>query len=636
LTETTASPVAGSVGGTGTTTTDLDGDVTGYTDVWGTATTNTYNVLGQLTETVTTPPGGSGRSEYFTYDVDGNLVKVTKSGTTATIAQSTYTNGQLTQVAYPLVSGGGNGATGTLTYGPTGAQSGLAWGFTGSQNGITDNVVRSQTGRILTDTITDGTTAYNSSYTYDTAGRLVQATIPYNQLAYGFGTTTGTCGTGTDTNAGENGNRTSYSDQVYSNETDTTTSGAAFTTGYCYDNTDRLTSTTVTNPPTGADPLEAAGVSETATTPTIAYDSHGNTTTLADQTMTYDGADQLTGVTSTGNGVAANSATISYVRDATGRVVQETTTVAGGTASTLDYGYDATGDSADWVLSTSNTVEDHLIDLPGGATVDIQASGAWTWSLPNLQGSSVVTTNESGTRSSSIALYDPFGNPINMTTHQIGTLTADDAVPNDTTETGSMSLGWQGSHTKLYDHPGDIADIEMGARQYLSVLGRFLQVDAVAGGNSNDYNYPNDPINDNDLTGRSSILKWWNNVPAPLGTQSWDGTWNVRCTVNSLRHIQREHADDWKELQSMGQLHRRDLFDWSVETTLRHPENKLRPQRNGNTVYTHTFFIEGQYGVDYAYKLDIVVNRDGELWTAFPHTVDGLKGAPIVNYAPGF
>lgn len=45
----------------------------------------------------------------------------------------------------------------------------------------------------------------------------------------------------------------------------------------------------------------------------------------------------------------------------------------------------------------------------------------------------------------------------------------------------------------------------MGARQYVPLLGPFLSVDPVAGGNSNDYNYPNDRINFSDLGGDALV-----------------------------------------------------------------------------------------------------------------------------------
>ncbi len=80
-----------------------------------------------------------------------------------------------------------------------------------------------------------------STYSFDAAGRLVEAVIPHHTLSYGYGPAS--CGVA---DAGKNGNRTTFTDDF---------DGLVSSVGYCYDTADRLTGTSVTNAPVGAPAL---------------------------------------------------------------------------------------------------------------------------------------------------------------------------------------------------------------------------------------------------------------------------------------------------------------------------------------------------------------------------------------------
>ena len=109
-----------------------------------------------------------------------------------------------------------------------------------------------------------------------------------------------------------------------------------------------------------------------------------------------------------------------------------------------------------------------------------------TWSYPNVHGDVMTTADHTGAKTGSYR-YDPYGK----------TLTS--GVDN---QAGNMDYGWLGQHQRGLEHAPGLNTIEMGARQYVPSLGRFLEVDPIEGGTTtNDYAYVRDPMNQFDLNG---------------------------------------------------------------------------------------------------------------------------------------
>jgi RHS repeat-associated protein len=175
--------------------------------------------------------------------------------------------------------------------------------------------------------------------------------------------------------------------------------------------------------------------------------------------------------------------------------------------------YSATGDTGDAVLDTAGNVIEPTLVLPGGVVVS-QRGATGVWSYPNVHGDVQATATSAGVKQGATVVYDPFG------------LVVAGSVPDNVL--GGMDYGWVGQHQRPLERGVGLKQvIEMGARPYQPLLGRFLTVDPVEGGTPNAYVYGHDPINSYDLDGRMAL-------PFPVGEcnsrqeQGCGSTWQQR------------------------------------------------------------------------------------------------------------
>jgi len=476
--------IVGSSNSAVSTTADFLGRATSTTDVWGAVTTTTYeNLTGRVLKTATSGAGIPATETEYGYDKDGKTTQVKYAG--QVYATPTYDATQrLSQISYL------GGASLTVTWDPKrGTIQTNTWSFPGSSP-ITDTVTRSVAGRIMQQSLVQGATTYTSTYGYDAAGRLTSAKIPGHQLTYQFA---GSGGCGVNTAAGASGNRTGYTDIYTAAGTSTPVTTNA---QYCYDWADRLTSSSVSGAPAGS-----GAMGDGLTPSEIAYDAHGNTTRIADASLSYDANNRHVG-TAYDDGTA-----VSIVRDPLGRVVARSTDPAGDVPLSSVRFFYVGASTAPWATVDSAGRTTLSVGLLGGVTVDTVVGGDTTWAYPSLLGHTVATGD--GASVTGLKLYDPYGQPLDPVTLAIGTKAASGSGRLNETS------GWHQGAEKIVESEGSFSLTEMGARVYTPALGRFLQVDPIEGASANDYVWPTDPIGAHDLSGER-----------PLETYDYAGPYN--------------------------------------------------------------------------------------------------------------
>ena len=470
--------------GTITTKVDLLERVVEYTDAKGKLTTTTYDNFGKITSKT----GVVGVEEYE-YDQHDRLQTQKLDGVTyATAVYDTY--GRLVSVSYP--SGLELSDIGRDDLG----RENLTTFTTANSDTVTDSISHHVSGRVK-EGVENGVI---KTYDYDDAGRLTGAVIGENDYGYSFGSSDAGCSSyaGNNADAGKSGNRT----KLTANGADTT---------YCYDQADRL----------------IASSDNTLTDPE--YDSHGNTVSLGDASnrteFSYDADDRNTHV-------ASGESEVVYTRDAEDRIIRRVSKEGSSTVSDTSYSFSTGEDAPDALLDGAGNVVQKYLSLLGDVLVTLKPNEtgaiATTYSLPNLHGDIMATVNGSGALSGT-SMTGPFGESLPSIPSNLSSTS-----PNNTSDT--TTHGYVGQHQKLTDLEANSMNggiIQMGARVYIPTLGRFLSVDPIEGGVDNNYVYPTDPVNLNDLSGEAVPFVGGAIIAAALLQAFWYavrrvGMWAVR------------------------------------------------------------------------------------------------------------
>jgi RHS repeat-associated protein len=436
------------------------------------ASTTTYDTLGR----VTAYQDADGNEAKTTYDASGRPATFNDGKGTQTYgydaasglltsltdsAAGTFTAGYDADGSM-IKRGLPNGLTAETVFDPAGAATKLTYtkatSCGSSCTWLNFEVARSVEGRVLSETGTQGT----RSYGYDAAGRLSKA----QETPPG-----GSCTTRAYA-FDSNSNRTSKITRPGVGGACSESGGT--TQGYGYD---------------GADRLLGEG---------MAYDPFGRITNLP---ANLAGGKSLSTSYFSNDMVASqsqNGVTNTFQLDAVLR--QRQRLQAGGLEGTEVFHYAGPGDSPSWT-ERGSTWTRTIIGIDGELAAVQENGKEITLSLTNLHGDVVGSAAISPTVTAlkGTFAYDEFGNP---------------------TSGSAGRFGWVGGVQRRTELPSGI--VQMGARSYVPVIGRFLSTDPVAGGSANSYDYGNaDPVNQFDPSG----LK-------PYDNDCYEGVAGCQCLLH--------------------------------------------------------------------------------------------------------